>query len=75
MDTVATPALTADDRCDSCGSQAYVVVAMESTNLPLLFCLHHWNQHRAGLESVSRVIVDETDRLVEKPALVETEDN
>lgn len=42
MDT-KTPELTAIDRCDGCGAQAYVRVINVETNKDLLFCAHHWH--------------------------------
>lgn len=53
--------LTALDRCDSCGAQAYVRVELASGEL--LFCAHHAAQHREKLEPVALLWYDETDRL------------
>ena len=44
---VATRELTAMDRCDRCGAQAYVRVVLESSGGELLFCGHHARQHEA----------------------------
>lgn len=41
----------ATDRCDRCGAQAQARVELVSGDL--LFCLHHFRQHRAVLETVS----------------------
>ncbi len=57
------PRLTALDRCDSCGAQAYVRVEMTSGEL--LFCAHHAAQHKAKLEPVAVAWYDETHRLFE----------
>jgi hypothetical protein len=54
----ATPAeqesretLTALDRCDVCGAQAYIRVELASGDL--IFCSHHGNEKKAQLEPVS----------------------
>lgn len=53
--------LTAADRCDNCGAQAYVLVEMESGEL--LFCAHHARKHREKLAPLAVRWHDETDRL------------
>lgn len=55
------PQLTAADRCDRCGAQAYVRVQFTATT-PLLFCRHHYLHHEAGIAEAPglRSIVDET---------------
>lgn len=40
--------LTAADRCDSCGAQAYVRATMPAGS-ELLFCAHHAAKHREKL--------------------------
>jgi hypothetical protein len=55
-------ALTAADRCDRCGAQAYVLVRLLSGG-ELLFCAHHAKQYEAGLKDVAAEVVDETERL------------
>jgi hypothetical protein len=54
--------LTANDRCDKCGAQAYVLVLFED-DMALTFCSHHWNENSAKLLEVAVDIVDETDKL------------
>ncbi len=39
---------TAQDRCDRCPAQAYVVY--QKDGLELQFCLHHANAHNLALE-------------------------
>ena len=56
------PTLTAIDRCDRCGAQAYLRVFLRSGG-ELLFCAHHARQHREKLTEVASRIQDETDRL------------
>ncbi len=60
--TLATPSLTALDRCDRCGAQAYVRVMLVSGG-ELLFCAHHGREHDVKLRQVAAAITDETDRL------------
>lgn len=43
------PELTLSDRCDRC--PAACVVEIEVAGLPLMFCGHHYNMHRAALEN------------------------
>ncbi|MBA2456349.1 MAG: hypothetical protein H0V48_07425 [Nocardioidaceae bacterium] len=65
---VATgPALTAADRCDRCGAQAYLRIGLASGG-ELLFCAHHARQHEDKLREVATTIQDETDRLAAAPA-------
>ena len=54
--------LTAMDRCDRCGAQAYVRVLLPS-RLELLFCAHHNRKHARALAEVAVEIQDETRRL------------
>jgi len=62
-----SPALTAADRCDRCGAQAYVRVELTGGNL-LLFCAHHGREHADKLRTVAVAIHDETGRLDKTPA-------
>ena len=61
--------LTAKDRCDSCGSQAYVEV--KGITGELLFCNHHYNKivdSPSGYEKMmafAYIVLDERERLVE----------
>jgi hypothetical protein len=66
LDGALSGALTAGDRCDRCGAQAYVR-ALLANGLELLFCAHHNRQHSNALTKVAVSIHDETDRLV-RPA-------
>jgi hypothetical protein len=54
--------LSAFDRCDSCGAQAYMRVTMPSGG-ELLFCAHHGNKHREKLSAPGTVWYDESYRL------------
>jgi hypothetical protein len=68
-----TSALTAADRCDRCGAQAYVRASLV-TGGELLFCLHHANEHRPALEAAGAVFYDESGRLGETPATAHLEE-
>ncbi|MEN9342656.1 MAG: hypothetical protein RIR24_243 [Actinomycetota bacterium] len=57
-----TETLTAADRCDECGAQAYIRVELASGEL--LFCGHHGNEKRAALEPIAVKWLDETDKLL-----------
>ncbi len=72
MSTLSTPTeladvleyrLTAIDRCDSCGAQAYVRVVLNGSEL--LFCAHHARKHEAKLREIADSWYDETSRLTE----------
>ena len=58
----AATSLSAVDRCDRCGAQAYVRVLLAS-GLELLFCAHHGREHAPALAQVATEIHDETRRL------------
>ena len=62
--TLEQTPLTAADRCDRCGAQAYVRATLLNGG-ELLFCGHHGKEYAEKLKSVSAKIHDETDRLVE----------
>ena len=61
----STP-LTAADRCDRCGAQAYLRVELLSGG-ELLFCAHHAREHGEALKEVAAAMVDETDKLAGTP--------
>jgi len=56
--------LTAADRCDRCGAQAYVRVVLATGEL--LFCAHHARQHAPALSDIALDVQDETQRLTEQ---------
>jgi hypothetical protein len=62
--TALAPTLTAADRCDRCGAQAYIRARLTAGG-ELLFCAHHGREHLAKLKDISIEIQDESDRLVE----------
>jgi hypothetical protein len=55
-------ALTAADRCDRCGAQAYMRVTLAS-GFDLLFCAHHGKEHADKLRQVALKIHDESARI------------
>ena len=71
MTTATAPSapLTAIDRCDRCGAQAYLRVQLKSGG-ELLFCAHHGREHLPKLRGHAE-IVDESDRLTEPPAVAD----
>jgi hypothetical protein len=60
--TLTAPMLSALDRCDRCGAQAYVRVTLGGGG-ELLFCAHHARQHEDKLREMSALIHDESERL------------
>lgn len=58
--------LTAQDRCDRCGAQAYAAVTVVE-DLELLFCAHHLRVHGEKLKEVAAAIHDETSKLGVQP--------
>lgn len=65
--TIESMPLTATDRCDRCGAQAYVRTVL-STGSELLFCSHHWRDNEDRLREIAVSIQDETARLDAVPA-------
>jgi len=60
--------LSAADRCDRCGAQAYLRVELQ-TGGELLFCAHHAREHGERLREVAANVHDETHRLVDTPTV------
>ena len=70
MTTATAPSaapLTAVDRCDRCGAQAYLRVQLKSGG-ELLFCAHHARAHSDKLREVAKHVQDETGKLVDRPS-------
>jgi hypothetical protein len=59
-------ALSAADRCDRCGAQAYLRVELQSGG-ELLFCAHHAREHGDKLREIASAVIDETDKLHQTP--------
>lgn len=51
--------LNHSDRCDQCGAQAFVWVAMPKAESGLLFCSHHFNRNEEILKKVWVGYIDE----------------
>jgi hypothetical protein len=66
-------ALSAADRCDRCGAQAYLRVELQSGG-ELLFCAHHAREHGDKLREIAAHVTDETDKLRDTPATAPDED-
>ncbi|MDP9432811.1 MAG: hypothetical protein M3P91_08910 [Actinomycetota bacterium] len=60
--TIRTDGLTAADRCDRCGAQAFVHVKLAAGG-ELLFCGHHGKQYGDKLRSLATEFIDETGKL------------
>lgn len=70
VNATMTPELTTADRCDRCGSQAYVRARLVD-GLELHFCAHHGREHLDKLRHLQDVdILDETARLHAEEAAV-----
>jgi putative intracellular protease/amidase len=66
-------ALSAADRCDRCGAQAYLKVELLSGG-ELLFCAHHAREHGDALKAVAANVIDESHRLADTPASAPAEE-
>lgn len=62
MTTALAPTLSAADRCDRCGAQAFIRARLAGDQ-DLLFCAHHGREHLEALRNVAVEVIDETDRL------------
>ena len=68
--TLEAPRLTAHDRCDRCGAQAYVKVVLQAGG-ELMLCAHHARAHSDALRPLASEVIDETERLHIKPQIPE----
>ncbi len=71
--TIAASPLTAADRCDRCGAQAYVRTTMGS-GFDLLLCAHHFHENESRLREIAVSIQDESQRLATVPATAAAEE-
>lgn len=60
--TLTTEPLTAADRCDRCGAQAYVRVTLPAGG-ELVFCAHHGREYTPKLQELEAHIIEEYGRL------------
>ena len=68
MNATLAPSLSAADRCDRCGAQAYIRARLISGG-ELLFCAHHGRQHLPQLQAHASEIQDESNRLTAEDVL------
>ena len=68
VNATLAPSLSAADRCDRCGAQAYIRARLTGGG-ELLFCAHHGRQHLPELQARASEIQDETDRLTAEDVL------
>jgi len=61
LETTELPALTAADRCDICGAQAFIRVVLATGDL--VFCGHHGTANKDKLKPIAISWQDETDKL------------
>lgn len=59
--------LTAHDRCDRCGAQAFVVALFDVTHL--FFCAHHARKHRDALVEQAIELYDGTGMINSRPSV------
>lgn len=71
--TIGASPLTAADRCDRCGAQAYVRATMAS-GFDLLLCAHHFRENEDRLREVADSIYDESQRLADVPTTAALEE-
>ncbi len=77
MTTATAPSaapLTAVDRCDRCGAQAYLRVQLKGGG-ELLFCAHHAREHGEKLREVAEHVQDETGKLADSPSSSVSDDH
>ncbi|MGN6161803.1 MAG: DUF7455 domain-containing protein [Marmoricola sp.] len=77
MSTATAPStseLTAVDRCDRCGAQAYLRVLLQAGG-ELLFCAHHAREHGDKLREIAVSFQDETGRLADTPTIAADEEH
>jgi hypothetical protein len=63
VNAALAPTLTAAERCDRCGAQAYVRATLHAGG-ELLFCAHHGREHIPALVGHADIL-DESERLLE----------
>lgn len=68
--TLEAPVLSAADRCDRCGAQAFVKYVLRAGG-ELTFCAHHSRANAEALTPISSQVIDETERLDPAPPSIE----
>jgi hypothetical protein len=56
--------LKMSDRCDSCGSQAFVLA--KGISGALMFCRHHYLKNKDHIDSWAYEVLDESEKINEK---------
>jgi hypothetical protein len=69
LQTSNSQPLTALDRCDRCGAQAYLRIELAGGH-ELLFCAHHSREHEQQIRSIAVSVHDETSTLGPRPPAV-----
>jgi hypothetical protein len=69
LQTSNSQPLTALDRCDRCGAQAYLRIELAGGS-ELLFCAHHSREHEQQIRSIAVSVHDETSALGPRPPAV-----
>lgn len=59
--------LTSADRCDLCGSQAWVRGWINTNKSDLLWCGHHWRDQKEAFAGQGGIWLDQTDRINAQP--------
>jgi len=62
VQTATAHELSSNDRCDSCGAQAYIRATLPAGG-QLLFCGHHGRKNKEKLIALGATWHDESDRL------------
>lgn len=65
-------ALNANNRCDQCGAQAYVHIAIVNKPATLMFCGHHWQALEHDTQFT--ILRDERASLLERPSFASMTD-
>jgi hypothetical protein len=63
-ETKVYPELSALDRCDICGAQAYIRAILATGEL--IFCSHHGNEQKDKLSAIAVRWQDETEKLLSR---------
>lgn len=63
-ETKVYPELSALDRCDICGAQAYIRAILATGEL--IFCSHHGNEQKDKLSAIAVHWQDETEKLLSR---------
>lgn len=70
MSTALAVEMTAADRCDRCGAQAYIRARLLSGG-ELTFCAHHGRKHLPALQGKTIDVHDESGRLADTSAIAD----